>query len=51
MPIRTITTVNKAPALTNDSQFYINNTANGIKALERLKEQGRITPDNAQLIG
>jgi len=41
--------VKKAPRL-NDSQFHINNTFYGIKALERWKEKGFINVDDAQLI-
>jgi len=35
--------VKKDPML-NDSRFYTNNTLNGIKALERWEEKGKITP-------
>ena len=39
----------KAPRL-NDSQFHINNTSYGNKALERWREKGQITDDDAELI-
>jgi hypothetical protein len=40
-----ITPVKKDPTL-NDSRFYTNNTLNGIKALERWKEKGKIPPED-----
>ena len=42
-------TVKKAPTL-NDSQFHINNTSYGIKAVQNWKEKGLITADDAELI-
>jgi len=49
MATKTVQTVKKAPRL-SESQFHINNTAYGNKALERWREKGQITDDDAQLI-
>ena len=49
MGTKAVTSVKKAPTL-NDSRFHINNTSYGIKALERWKEKGNITPEDAILI-
>ena len=43
------TTAKKAPTL-KDSRFHINNTSQGIKALQRYQEKGIINGDDAQLI-
>lgn len=49
MATKTVKAVKKAPKL-NESQFHINNTAYGNKALERWRENGQITDDDARLI-
>ena len=49
MATKVTATVKKAPTL-NDSQFHINNTSYGIKALQNWKEKGLITADDAELI-
>jgi hypothetical protein len=49
MVTKTVQKVKKTPRL-SESQFHINNTAYGIKALERWREKGQITDDDAQLM-
>jgi integrase/recombinase XerD len=49
MATKTVQAGKKAPRL-SESQFHINNTAYGNKALERWTEKGQITDDDAKLI-
>jgi integrase len=49
MATKTIQAKKKAPKL-SESQFHINNTSNGIKALERWGEKGQITEEDKQFL-